>query len=47
MKWIVEICFENDVSFDIKNYLENRIESMNENGELDNCYPSVNVERVE
>lgn len=47
MKWIVEICFENDVSFDMQNHLENMIESMNEDGELDNYYPSVNVERVE
>lgn len=47
MKWIVEICFEKDVSFDIQNYLENMIESMNEDGELENHYPSVNVERVE
>ena len=46
VKWIVEIDIENDISFDIQNFLENMIESMNEGGELDNYYPSVNVERI-
>lgn len=47
MKWIVEICMDEDISFDIQNYLENMIESMNDDGELDNYYPSVNVESIE
>ena len=47
MKWVIEINVENDICFDIQNYLENMIESMNESGELDNNYPNVNVKRIE
>ena len=47
MKWIIEINVENDISSDIQIYLENMIESMNEDGKLDNYYPNVNVKKIE
>lgn len=47
MKWIVEIDVNEDIGGKIQNVLEEMVESMNENGELKEYYPSVNVETIE